>query len=407
MMKEIYLDHAATTHVDARVKQAMDKYWTEEFGNPGSFHTAGLRALRTLNAARLSVAKIMNCAPEELVFTGSGTESINTAIKGVFRAAKANNPTKKHIIASSIEHHAVLETCEYLQKYEGAEVTIVPVDKYGQVQPETLEAAIKPETVLISIMYANNEIGTINRIAELAAIAKKHRVLFHTDACQAGGVLEMDVKKLGVDLLSVNGSKIYAPKGVGALFVRRGVLIHPLIHGGGQENRLRSGTENVPLIVGFAKALELAQEERAAENARLTLLRDKLVAGVVQSVPKTFLNGHPTERLPNSANISFMDIEGEALLLMMNEHGICASTGSACTSKSLDPSHVILALGLPYEASHGSIRFTLGKFTTEADIDKVLEVLPGIVKILRNLSPVNINMEDVLPQEKPQEVKTQ
>lgn len=402
-MKEIYLDHAATTFVDSRVKTVMDKYWTEEFGNPGSFHTAGLRALRALNAARATVAKVMNCIPEEVIFTGSGTESINTAIKGVFRANKAQG---KHIITSTVEHHAVLETCEYLQKHEGAEITYVPVDRYGQMSPEQLEKAIRPDTVLISIMYANNEVGTINHIAELAAVAKKHRVLFHTDACQAGGVLDIDVKKLGIDLMSINGSKIYAPKGVGVLYLRRGVQIHPLIHGGGQEFRMRSGTENVPCIIGFATALELAHQEREAENARLTKLRDKLVASILSTVPKTFLNGHPTERLPNNANITFMDIEGEALLLYMNEHGICASTGSACTSKSLDPSHVILALGLPYEASHGSIRFTLGKNTTEAGIDKVIEVLPGIVQKLRHLSPVNLKMEDVLPHEKMQEIKT-
>jgi len=403
MNNEIYLDHAATTAVDPRVKTAMDKYWTEEFGNPGSFHTAGLRALRALNNARSAVAKILNCAPEEVIFTGSGTESTNTAIKGVFRAAKATK--KNHIITSTVEHPAVLETLEYLEKYEGAEVTRLAVNKHGQIEPAELEKAIRPETLLVSVMYANNEIGTINRIAELSAIAKKNRALFHTDACQAGGVLDIDVKKLGIDLMTINGSKLYAPKGVGALYVRRGVQIHPLIHGGGQENRLRSGTENIPLIVGFATALEFAQQERGPENARQTVLREKLIKGVLGSVPKTFLNGHPTERLPNNVNISFLDIEGEALLLMMNEHGICASTGSACTSKSLDPSHVILALGLPYEASHGSIRFTLGKYTTEQDINKVLEVLPGIVKGLRSISPVNLRMEDVLPQERLEELK--
>ncbi len=421
MTKEIYLDHAATTHVDPRVKAVMDKYWTEEFGNPGSFNSVGLRALRALNNARATVAKIMNCIPEEIIFTGSGTESINTAIKGVYRANKAKG---KHIITSTTEHHAVLESCEYLTKHEGAEVTYLPVDKYGRVSPEQLEQAIRPDTVLISIMYANNEVGTINRIAELAAVAKKHRALFHTDACQAGGVLDIDVKKLGIDLMTINGSKLYGPKGVGVLYVRRGVQIHPLIHGGGQEFRMRSGTENVPVLAGFATALELAHQEREAENKREIVLRDKLIAGILSTVPKTFLNGHPTERLPNNVNISFMDIEGEALLLMINEHGICASTGSACTSKSLDPSHVILALGLPYEASHGSIRFTLGKYTTEAGIDKVIEVLPPIVQRLRHLSPVNINMEDIFPQvlmnpkdsqdhrqsliveKKPQEVKT-
>jgi cysteine desulfurase len=360
--------------------------------------------LHALNDARTAVAKIMNCAPEEAIFTGSGTESINLAIKGVFRANKAKG---KHIITSTTEHHAVLETVEYLEKHEGAEITRVNVDKYGQVLPEELEKAIRPDTTLISIMYANNEIGTINRIAELSAVAKKHKVLFHTDACQAAGALDIDVKKLGVDLMTINGSKLYAPKGVGALYIRRGVQIHPLIHGGGQEFRMRSGTENIPCIVGFAKALELAQQEKDKENARLAKLRDTLANGILGTVPKTFLNGHPTERLPNNVNISFMDIEGEALLLMMNEHGICASTGSACTSKSLDPSHVILALGLPYEASHGSIRFTLGKTTTEEGVDKVIEVVPGIVQTLRHLSPVNIKMEEIFPQEKLTEVRTQ
>jgi cysteine desulfurase len=395
-MNEIYLDNAATTYVDPRVKAVMEKYWTEDFGNPGSFHTAGLRALNALNSARAQVAKIMNCAVEEVIFTGSGTESINQAIKGAFRANKAKG---KHLITSTTEHPAVLETLEYLEKHEGAEVTRVKVDRYGRVSPEVLEKAIRPDTILISIMYANNEIGTINDIPALAAVAKKHRVLFHTDACQAGGVLDIDTKKLGADLVTINGSKIYAPKGVGVLYMRRGVQVHPLIHGGGQEFRMRSGTENVPLIVGFATALQLAHQEREAENKRQAALRDKLINGILSTVPKTFLNGHPTERLPNNVNISFMDIEGEALLLHLNEHGICASTGSACTSKSLDPSHVILALGLPYEASHGSIRFTLGKQTTEESINKVIEVLPNIVKGLRNISPVNLKMEDVLPQE--------
>jgi cysteine desulfurase len=393
-MKEIYLDHAATTFVDPRVKFAMEKYWHEDFGNPSSFHAAGLRALKALNESRATVAKIMNCAQEEVIFTGSGTESINMAIKGVFRANKQKG---KHIITSAAEHHAVLETCKYLQKHEGAELTILPVDEYGQAKPEDLENAVRKDTVLITIMYANNEIGTINRIQGLSAVAKKHNVLFHTDACQAGGMLELDVKKLGVDLFTINGSKVYGPKGVGALYVRRGLQIHPILHGGGQEFGLRSGTESIPLIVGFAAALKIAYETREPEASRLTALRDKLVNNVLKAVPKTFLNGHPTERLPNNANITFMDIEGEAMLLHLNEHGIFASTGSACNSKSLEPSHVLLAMGLPYEASHGSIRFTLGRHTTEEDVNKVVEVLPGIVQQLRNLSPVNLKMEDVLP----------
>jgi len=392
-MKEIYLDNAATTFVDPRVKEAMDDYWHQNFGNPSSFHTAGLRALRALNESRETVAGVLNCAPEEVVFTGSGTESINMAIKGVFRANKSRG---RHIITSATEHHAVLETCKYLEKHEGAELTILPVDSYGQVRPEALEKAIKKDTILVTIMYANNEIGTINRICELSAIAKKHNVLFHSDACQAGGLLEIDTKKLGVDLLTLNGSKLYGPKGVGLLYIKRGTKIHPIIHGGGQEFGLRSGTESIPLIVGFATALRLAYDCRQEECKRLAALRDKLVRGIISSIPKTFLNGHPVERLPNNANITFLDIEGEALLLHLNEHGIYASTGSACSSRSLEPSHVILALGLPYEASHGSIRFSLGRHTTEEDIDKVLEVLPGIVQKLRNISPVDIKMEGVL-----------
>ncbi|MEM2916490.1 MAG: cysteine desulfurase family protein [Candidatus Woesearchaeota archaeon] len=392
-MREIYLDHAATTPVEPKARAAMEKYWAEEFGNPGSLHSAGLRAQKALSASRAIVAKILNCAPEEVIFTGSGTESINMAIKGVFRANKAKG---KHIITSATEHHAVLETCKYLHKHEGAELTILPVNKYGQVMPETLEKAIRPDTVLVTIQYANNEIGTINMIKELAAIAKKHNVLFHTDACQAAGSLDLDVNALGIDLLTLNGSKVYGPKGVGALYIRRGTNIHPILHGGGQEFGLRSGTENIPLIVGFATALEIAHQMREMESERLAKLRDKLISTILKTIPKTFLNGHPTERLPNNANITFVDIEGEALLLHLNEHGIYASTGSACSSKSLDPSHVILALGLPYEASHGSIRFTLGRHTTEEDINKVLDVLPGIVQKLRNISPVNLNMEEVL-----------
>ncbi|MEM4240325.1 MAG: cysteine desulfurase family protein [Candidatus Woesearchaeota archaeon] len=392
-MREIYLDHAATTPIEPKARAAMEKYWAEEFGNPGSFHAAGLRAQKALNNSRASVAKILNCAPEEVIFTGSGTESINMAIKGIFRANKAKG---KHIITSATEHHAVLETCRYLHKHDGAELTILPVNKYGQVMPETLEKAIRPDTVLVTIHYANNEIGTINRIKELAAIARKHNALFHTDACQAAGSLDLDVQTLGVDLLTLNGSKVYGPKGVGALYIRRGTNIHPILHGGGQEFGLRSGTENIPLIVGFATALEIAHQMREKEAERLAKLRDRLISTILKTIPKTFLNGHPTERLPNNANITFLDIEGEALLLHLNEHGICASTGSACSSKSLEPSHVILALGLPYEASHGSIRFTLGRHTAEEDINKVLDVLPGIVQKLRNISPVNLNMEDML-----------
>ncbi len=389
-MKEVYMDNAAATFVDPRVKAAMEPFWEDAYGNPGSFHSAGMRALKAVDAARLTVAQTLNCIPQEVIFTGSGTESINLALQGAFRASK-----KKHIITTKVEHHAVLETCEYLEKHEGAKITYVKVNKYGQVEPAELEKAITPDTVLVSIIYANNEIGSINNIKELTAVAKKHKVLFHTDACQAGS-LALDVKALGVDLMSINGGKIHGPKGTGMLYARRGVPLHPLIHGGGQENNKRSGTENVPLLVGFATALQIAQEEN--DNEKIAQLRDKLIKGILATIPKTLLNGHPTERLPNNVNVSFMDIEGEALLLYLDEKGVYATSGSACTSKTLDPSHVVLATGMPYEVAHGSIRFTLSKRTTEEDVEHVLAVLPALVQKLRDLSPVNIKMEEVLQQ---------
>ncbi len=398
--QEIYVDHAATTYVREEVKTAMNKYHSEEFGNPGSFHTLGLKAKEAVSSARNKVRQLINANnPEEIIFTGSGTESINLTIQGI---ARANKNQGKHIITSKIEHEAVLETCKYLEKYEGFEITYLNVDKYGRVCPEELKKAIRKDTLLITIMYANNEIGTIQPIKELVKVVKdfsqeqKRNILFHTDACQAGGVLDIDTKNLGVDLMTLNSSKIYGPKGVGMLYVKSGTKIHPLIHGGGQENKLRSGTENVPGIVGFAKALELAQAEKEEENKRLTALRNKLIKKIQENIPKTFLNGHPTERLPNNANLTFLDVEGESMMLYLNEYGICTSTGSACTSYSLDPSHVILALGLPYEAAHGTLRFTLGKRTTEEDINKIITVLPGIVESLRRISPVNLTVEEVL-----------
>lgn len=390
--KFIYLDHAATTYVDERVKKAMDPYFNEIFGNPGSFHTIGLRAKEAMERSRNTVAKILGAADKEIIFTGSGTESINMAIKGVARAHKNKG---KHIITQKTEHHAVLDTCEYLENEEGFKITYLDVDRFGVIDLKQLETSITKETILITIMYANNEIGTIQPIKQIAEMAKKHKVLFHTDACQAAGYLDIDVKNLGVDLMTINGSKVYGPKGVGILFIRSGVLIHPLIHGGGQEFGKRSGTENVSYIVGIAKALELAQQERKSEVARLTKLRDKLIKGLLK-IPKTLLNGHPKDRLPNNVNITFLDVEGEAILLYLDREGICASSGSACTSHSLDPSHVIIATGLPYEAAHGSIRFSLGKKTTDKDIDTVLNVMPGIVKRLRQLSPVKLNKRDVL-----------
>lgn len=392
-MKTIYLDNSATTPVDKRVVEAMLPYFNEIYGNPGSMHSEGLSGLEALEESREKVAKILNCSPEEIIFTGSGTESINMAIKGVAHFYNKKMKKGNHIITQKTEHHAVLDTCDFLEK-EGYEITYLNVDRFGMVNPKEVEAAIKENTILVSIMYANNEIGTIQPLHEISDICKKKKVLFHTDACQAAGYLNLNVKELGVDLLSLNGSKVYGPKGVGLLYKKRGVMLTPLLHGGGQENRLRSGTENIPSIVGFAKALELAEEEKPFEVGRITQLRNKLIDGILKTIPKTFLNGHPNMRLPNNVNVTVLDIEGEAALLYMDKEGICASTGSACTSKTLDPSHVILALGMPYEAAHGSLRFTLGRSTTEEGIDKLLEILPKIAKDLRGISPVNLNPKD-------------
>ena len=388
-MKTVYLDHAATTPTDPVVKEEMDKYQTEIYGNPGSFHTIGLQAKDAIEDARFRIATLLNAKQTEIVFTGSGTESINLALIGI---AKAYKHKGNHIITTKTEHHAVLHTAEHLEK-EGLEVTFLPVDKEGLVSAKDVESAITDKTILVSVMYANNEIGTINPIKEIGEVCRSKKVLFHTDACQAAGTLDMDVENLNVDLLSLNGSKIYGPKGVGVLYVKQGTQLKPIIHGGGQERDLRSGTENVPAIRGMAKALELGQQTKEEENKRLIVLRDKLIKGLLENVPKTRLNGHPTKRLPNNVNISFMDIEGEALILYLNEHGICVSTGSACTSKTLDPSHVILALGMPYETAHGSVRFTLGKTSTEEGIQHVIDTVPEVVKKLRAISPVNVRPE--------------
>lgn len=387
MKKRIYLDNAATTPVDSEVVKAMQPYFAEIFGNPSSLYLEGREAKQAMDDSREAVAKVFNCRPEEIIFTGSGTESINIAIKGVVKRTDA-----KHVVTSSVEHHAVLKTCEFLER-SGLEVTYLPVDGYGKVKMDELEKAIKDDTALVSIIYANNEIGTINSIKEIVKIIKKinKNTLVHTDACQAAGALSLDVKDLGVDLLTINGSKIYGPKGVGVLYVKKGTPIAPIIHGGGQENRLRSGTESVPLIVGLAKALGIAEEKRVKEYSRLIPLRDKLIKGILDNNAKTILNGHPAERLPNNVNVTILDIEGEAMLFYLDEAGIAASSGSACTSESLDPSHVILALGLPYEAAHGSLRLTLGRSTTEKDVDYVIEVLPGIVEKLRDMSPADID----------------
>ena len=391
MEKEIYLDHASTTYVDPVVKEAMDRYMTKDFGNPSSLNTLGLHAKEAIDNARESVAMVLNCSPSEIIFTGSGTESNNLAIQGVAKALKGKG---RHIITSKIEHSSVLNVCKALEE-EGFEVAYIDVDRNGLVNCEKLEKAIRPDTILISIMYANNEIGAVQPVSDIGKIARKHNVYFHTDACQAAGAFELDVDKLGVDLLTVNGGKIYGPKGVGALYIRQGVKIKPIIHGGGQEKGLRSGTENVPGIVGFAKALELAEKFRPDETKRLSALRDKLVADILKKIPKSFLNGHPTKRLPNNVNVTILDVEGESLVLHLNECGVYVSTKSACSSKKLETSHVLKALGLPSEAAHCSIRLTLGKKTTEEDIDSAVEALVKTVGELRKISPVRLKPSQI------------
>lgn len=398
--KLIYLDHAATTPLDPRVLEAMHPYLTEDFGNPSSFHTLGMRAKEAVSDARKTITNFIGAHEDEILFTAGGTESNNMALAGVIHAHRASvKEGLPHVITTAIEHHAVLEPLLHWQKQKQIDVTVLPVDRNGQVSVKDVEAALTPNTILISIMMANNEIGTIQPIADIGRALLSWRKeqktfypFFHSDACQAAGSLEINVDKLHVDLLTINASKMYGPKGVGLLYLRRGTKIEPLVRGGGQERNLRSGTENVPSIIGFAKAFELAHADREAESKRLLTLRERLAEGLLK-IPKTRLNGHPTERLANSLNISFIDIEGEAAVLYLDAEGIMVSTGSACASSSLDPSHVILATGISYEGAHGSIRFTLGRSTTEEQIDFVIDVMPGIVERLRKMSPVNLDMK--------------
>jgi cysteine desulfurase len=429
--KVIYMDHAATTPLDPRVKKTMEPFWSEYFGNPSSLYKNGREGTNAISAARKTIAQIINASSNEIIFTAGGSESINLAILGVARQYRLAHKEGGHIIASAIEHHAVLHCLDAL-KQEGFEFSLVDVDEDGFIDLQKLKDEVRPDTILISVMYANNEIGTIEPITEIGKWVKAKNlklraknlqpILFHTDACQAAGSLDLNVEKLGVDLLSANGSKIYGPKQTGFLYVKSGVKLRPLIFGGGQEKNLRSGTENVPGIVGLAEALRLAQKDRAKENKRLIKLRDYFIDQLFKKVPKIVLNGPDDRippltppklggestsvpplnkgrlggvltRLPNNINISILDIEGEALLLYLDSYNIAMSTGSACTSASLDPSHVILAIGRPYEYAHGSMRFTLGKETTKTDIDYVMKVLPEVVKELRRISPVNLNPE--------------
>ncbi len=382
-MNRVYMDNAATTPVSPAVLEKMLPYFSECYGNANSIHSTGLDARKALNAARKKVAAALNCNPEEVYFTSGGSESDNWALKGV---AFANRKKGNHIITSAIEHHAILHTCEWLEK-QGFEITYVPVDADGLVNPADVEAAITDKTILISIMAANNEIGTIEPIEEIAKIAHAHHVLFHTDAVQAIGAIPVDVRAIGCDLLSLSGHKFHGPKGVGALYIKQGTRIDNLIHGGAQERGRRASTENVAGIVGMAEAIELATANIPEKAARISALRDQLIDGLT-ALPYVRLNGHRTKRLPGNVNVSVRFIEGESLLLRLDLAGVAASSGSACTSGSLDPSHVLLAIGLPHEIAHGSLRLSLSDTTTQEEVDYVLSVLPGIIKYLRDMSPL-------------------
>jgi cysteine desulfurase len=378
------MDHGATTPIDPKVVEAMMPYFTEKFGNASSLHSFGREAREALDASRATVAELIGAKPEEIIFTSGGTESDNLAIKG---AAFKHRKQGRHIITSNIEHHAVLHTCEYLETL-GFDVTYVPVDSRGIVNPDDVAAAIRDDTILISIMHANNEIGTIQPIEEIGEIAREHDVYFHTDAVQSVGKIPVDVDELKVDLLAMSSHKIYGPKGVGALYLRGGVKIEPLAHGGGHERGLRSSTENIHGIVGFAKACELAGQNMESESARLRGLRDQIIDELLK-IEECYLNGDRRQRLPNNVNVRFSYIEGESLLLHLDMLGIAVSTGSACSSTSLEPSHVLLALGLKPEEAHGSLRITLGKDNTQEDVDYLLEKLPSVVARLREMSPLS------------------
>ncbi len=401
MMKKIYFDHNATTPLAARVLEAMLPYLKEEFGNPSSVHSFGQRAKQAIEQAREIVANFLNTREtSEIVFTSGGTESNNFAIKGL---VSANRGKAIHLIASSVEHPAVLNVCQYLEKRSAAEgqnlqVTYLPVDKYGRVNPAELEKAIRPETLLVTIMHANNEVGTIQPVAAIGELLEKinaqrstlnaPRIYFHTDAVQTVGKIKVDVRELKVDLLSLSAHKFYGPKGIGALYIRKGIRIDPLLQGGHHEKKRRAGTENVAGIVGLAEAGKLALAEKEKEAEKLLALRKKLEEGIKKTIPDTNLNGHPEERIPNTANISFEGLEGESIILSLDFEGIAASTGSACTSGSLEPSHILSAMGIPAEIAQGSVRFSLGRDNTEEEIDYLLEILPKIIIRLRSMSPL-------------------
>jgi len=383
-MKRIYLDYTATTPTHPEVAKAMLPYFTDVFGNPSSIHSYGQEGKGAIEEARARVAELIGAQSEEIVFTSGGTEADNFALKGV---AYANEKKGNHIITSPIEHHAVMETCKFLEQ-RGFRVTFLPVDKYGLVDPDDVRRAITSETILISVMHANNEIGTIEPIVEIGKIAREAEICFHTDAVQTVGHIPVDVDELGVDLLSLSAHKLYGPKGVGALYIRKSTKLTPFMHGGEQERRRRASTENVPAIVGLGKAVEFAWQEMSGEVERLTRLRDLLITGLLGQIDHVRLNGHPRMRLPNNVNVSIDFVEGESMVLNLDLEGICVSTGSACSSASLEPSHVLLATGVLPEQAHGSLRLSLGRRTTEEDIHRVLEVLPRIVAKLRAMSPL-------------------
>lgn len=385
--KFVYMDHSATTYTKPEVLETMLPYFTQNFGNPSSIYSFARQSKKAIEDAREKVAKAIGARSDEIFFTAGGSEADNWALKG---AAFANRNKGNHIITTKIEHHALLHTCGYLQK-NGFDVTYLNVDEYGMIDLEELKNSITDKTILISIMFANNEIGTVQPIAEIGKIARNKGVYFHTDAVQAIGNIDINVKDMNIDMLSLAAHKFYGPKGIGVLYVKKGVKLDNLIHGGGQERNKRAGTENLPGIVGLGKAIELATSNIKEHNEKIIAQRDKLLKGILEKIPNTKLNGHPTNRLPGNINVSFEFIEGESLLLLLDSVGVCGSTGSACSSGSLDPSHVLLAIGLPHEMAHGSLRLSLGDLTKDEDIDYVLEELPKIVKKLRDMSPLYSN----------------
>ena len=382
---KVYLDNAATTMVRKEVVDAMIPAFTTYYGNPSSLHEYARDAEHLLDQARKDVASVIGAKPDEIVFTGGGSESDNMALRG---AVAANKKKGKHVITSAVEHHAVFYTLQAMEREGLIELTILPVDEYAVVSAESVANALRDDTVLVSIMFANNEVGTINPIAEIGKVCRDKSVLFHTDAVQATGHVPVDVVSMNIDLMAISAHKFHGPKGVGVLYIRKGVRIPSLIIGGGQEKKRRAGTENVPGIVGLATALKLANEHMAENAVRIGALRDKLMSGIAERIPDVKLNGHPTLRLPNNVNYSIRYIEGESILLMLDINGIAASSGSACTSGSLDPSHVLLAMGLPHEIAHGSLRLTLSEFTTQEEIDYVLDILPQVIQRLRDMSPL-------------------